>query len=346
MGVKEKIMELFSKSELSIFLLSFAIIVGPAMSIMDSFDYSSLSPDIKTYLGLANGDFDQNAVRRYRIIVPFMASLVNFCFGFIFDKIQPWSFKGPDFSLGLSFLLINTGLLSLAAVYIFKILKHYKVSTLSSIIALLCFLSCRWSAYIAGLPWVDSLYFLMVVILLYSIITSNAKLLFIALLIGPLSKESFIFFYPLIIFYSNENWLRKIGFITSGVLLAFLVRFLIDYSYNFNISDSIHKDLDHFNQIMLSLKRMFSFHGIYELFSITSLFTLPFFFLLSGQIRSKVISNLPSFSMLFFVIIIFHAMLSSDLTRMYYLMLPLLCLVIGLILDELFSKNPRFEVPQ
>lgn len=346
MVVKEKIIELFSKSELSIFLLSFAIILGPAMSIMDSFDYSSLSPDIKTYLGLANGDFDQSAVRRYRIIVPFLASIVNFCFGFIFEKIQPWSFKGPDFSLGLSFLLINSSLLSLAAIYIFKILKHYKVSALSSIIALLCFLSCRWSAYIAGLPWVDSLYFIMVVILLYSIITSNSKLLFIALLIGPLSKESFIFFYPLIIFYSSENWLRKTGFITSGFLLAFLVRLLIDYNNNFPITESINEDLDHFNQIVLSLKRMFSFHGLYELFSITGMFTIPFFFLSSSQLRNMVKSKLPSFSMLFFVIIIFHAMLSSDLTRMYYLMLPILCLIIGLILDELFSKHPRFKVSQ
>lgn len=338
MRAKYKI--LISNSEFLIFLFSFAVILGPAMTIMDSFDYTNLSPDIKTYIGLANGDFDQSAVRRYRIIVPFLASLLNFCFGFVFDKIQPWSFQGPDFSLGLSFLIVNTSLLSIAAIYIYKILNHYNVSILASIISIICFLSCRWTAYIGGLPWVDSLYFLMVVLLVYAIISSNRMILFITLLLGPLSKESFIFFYPLVLLYANESWMKKIGFIATGVVFAFIIRMIIDYNFNFKMSESINEDINHFNQITDSLKRMFSFHGLYELLSITGLFSFLFITLLSIKLRSVVMSNLPKFSLLFFTIVIFHAILSSDLTRMYFLLMPILCLMIGLIVDEI-KKIPH-----
>ena len=55
-----------------VFLFCFAVLLGPAYSLFDSYNYDTeANPDIKTYLGLANFDFDQSPIRKYRVIVPF-----------------------------------------------------------------------------------------------------------------------------------------------------------------------------------------------------------------------------------------------------------------------------------
>ena len=142
-----------------LFLFCFAILFGPAYALFDSYNYDLVAnPDLRTYLGLANFEFDQNETRKYRVIIPFLAAGVNYVFGPFFSVMEPHTFPGPDFSLCLSFLLVNCTCMALFGVLVYRLCKAFGVSVLAAIIGLLSALTCRWASYLAGLPLVDSLY--------------------------------------------------------------------------------------------------------------------------------------------------------------------------------------------
>src|SRR5687767_11158232 len=93
---------------LVLFLFCFAILFGPAYALFDSFNYDFVaSPDLGNYLGLAEFDFDQSPVRKYRVIIPFLAAAVNFVLGPLFSALEPDTFPGPDFSMCMSFFVVN-----------------------------------------------------------------------------------------------------------------------------------------------------------------------------------------------------------------------------------------------
>ena len=107
-----------------LFLFCFAILFGPAYALFDSYNYDLVAnPDLRTYLGLANFEFDQNETRKYRVIIPFLAAGVNYVFGPFFSVMEPHTFPGPDFSLCLSFLLVNCTCMALFGVLVYRLCK-------------------------------------------------------------------------------------------------------------------------------------------------------------------------------------------------------------------------------
>ena len=187
---------------LIVFLFCFAVLLGPAYSLFDSYNYDTVAnPDIKTYLGLANFDFDQSPIRKYRVIVPFIASGIDFLFHPIFSKFAPNTFPGPDFSLCLSFLLVNCILMSIFGLLVYQLSKAFGCSRNATVVGLLSVLTCRWTMYIAGLPLVDSLYLVIIAMTLLGIKTKNTTLIVVTIFLGPWAKESFLFVAPLIFFF-------------------------------------------------------------------------------------------------------------------------------------------------
>ena len=320
---------------LIIFLFCIAIIFGPAYTLFDTYDYDMIAnPDVESYIGLANFDFNQSPIRKFRVIIPFIASGVNFIFNPAFNALKPYTFPGPDFSLCLSFLLVNCFFMAIFGLVIFRLCKEFCNSNFAILIGLISVLTCRWTSYFIGIPSTDSLYLIILAITLLGLKTNNKKLLIIAIFIGPWTKESFIFIAPLIYFYSNINKFKQLLlFFISGIII-FSFRYYIDSLGNYNTTLGLEYDFAHFEKIPSSLIRLFSFHGIYEVFSIVGFWGLLFLLLIYPNIRIVIKNKTTLYMKLFLIIVLIHALLSNELARMFYLATPIIAVWLSIISEE------------
>jgi len=325
---------------LFLFLFCFALISGPAYTLFDSYNYDTVAnPDIKTYLGLANFDFDQSPIRKYRIIIPLIASGINYAFGGLFNNIAPYSFPGPDFALCMSFLIVNCIFMSLFGVLVYRLCKAFGASQQAAIIGLLSVLTCRWTSYLAGIPLVDSLYLLIIAACLLGIKTKNSKLIIAAIFIGPWAKESFIFIAPLIFFFSPINKWKQLVLFASSALIVFSFRYYFDAITHAQSGLGLKNDFAHFDKIIISINRLCSFHGLYEILSIPGLWGLLFVFIFKKNIRVLLKQKTTSYMILFLIIVLFHALLSTDLARMFYIATPIMAIWFSIIADAIFLKK-------
>jgi len=327
-----------------LFLFCFAIISGPAYALFDSYDYDLIaSPDIKSYLGLANFDFDQSPVRKYRVIIPFLAAGINYIFGPAFSLVAPNTFPGPDFSMCLSFLIINSIFMSVFGMIVYYLCKEFGVSRLAAIVGILSVLTCRWTAYIAGLPLVDSLYMVVIAMTLLGINRKDSKLLILAIFLGPWAKESFILIAPLIFFFGHLNkWKQLILFAASGIII-FCFRYFIDEFNVQALSSGLKTDFDHLANVSDSLVRLFSFHGLYEIFSLAGIWGLAFILIIFKLFRTALKQKTPLYLLLFLLLVFLHALLSTDLARMFYLATPVMAIWISILSDKIISIKKGTE---
>lgn len=334
-------MNLITREHLVLFVFSFAVLFGPAFALFDTYDYDmEANPDIETYLGLAEFDFEQSPVRRYRVIIPFIASGINAVCNPVFSAIKPNTYTAPDFSLCMSFLLVNSFFMALFGVLVYRLTKAFGATTLGAIVGLLSVLTCRWTAYIAGIPCVDSLYLVVAALMLLGIREQKPSLLIICIFLGPWAKESFIFLAPLIFFFAPiKYWKQTVYFLISGVLV-FTFRFLFDYFNGFSGTESLSKDLSHFDEIGYSLRRLFSFHGAYEVFSIVGFWGALFLLMFKKEVRMAVKNVTPLYVILYMGIVLLHALLSTELARMFYLATP----VVAVWLATIFTHQQRWLV--
>jgi hypothetical protein len=323
---------------LVLFLFCFAVIFGPAYALFDSYNYDTIAnPDLKTYLGLANFDFDQSPIRKYRVIIPLLASGVNYIFGPLFSSITPLTFPGPDFSMCMSFLVVNCFFMSVFGMLVYHLCKEFGASRLAAIIGLLSVLTCRWTAYYAGLPGVDSLYLVVAAMTLLGIKTKKSKLIILAIFIGPWAKESFIFIAPLIFFFSSINkWKLLVLFAVSGILV-FSFRYSLDLYSHATFGLGLKSDLSHLDNMMVSLKLLFSFRGIYEISSVFGVWGLLFIFVLNNRIRMAFKQKTTLFLLVFLIIVLVHVIISSDIARMLYIATPVFAIWFSTITDKIIS---------
>lgn len=339
-----RLKKLLLNEYLLVFLFCLAVIHGPAFSLMDNFDQSACI-DCQTYLGVAELDLDQSPVRRYRPIVPLLAGSVNFVFGRIFSVLAPKQFPG-NFPLTFSFYLVNCILLSIWGVIIYRYCKAYTLAPVYAIGGLLVMLSCRWTPYIAGTPLADSLYCLVLGLVLLGIKEKNEKMVLLAIYLGPFAKESFIFIAPLLFFFSHVGKLRQLIHFSLSGILVFSFRYAYDYIAGLPPSSGLEADLGHLDYVLDISKRLFSFHGAYDVmsnFGLWLLFPLLAFWLAPGF--RLALKGHSEWYMLFFMASVFvHMVLSSSFERMFYLAMPLICLFTGLSIYHLwlaFAENKK-----
>jgi hypothetical protein len=197
----------------------------------------------------------------------------------------------------------------------------------------------------AGLPIVDSLFCLTSVLVLLAIKTKDKGLLIFCILVGPWTKESFIFVAPVIFFFGPVKKIPQIGwFILSG-LLVFSFRIYFDRYTNSTLSESLHKDFDHLGNFYFAVHRLFSFHGLYELFSIAGLWVLlPLWVAITAtKWLTEKFRTLDNFIYTYLACVLVQAMISAELARMLYLALPVFALCIARLIDRYVSSEPGFS---
>lgn len=320
-----------------VLIVSFSVLFSLAFEVMLFFPMDQ-SPDIQDYLKMAGGDWEQSPVRMYRVLVPILAGMVHFCFGWMFEFIHPDSFNG-NFSLCFSFLLVNTWLMSIASVFIFKLCKGFGLNLWQASCSLIPFLSCRWTLEISGLPLVDSLYFLCLVLMLYAYFNKNQSLMLASIFIGPWAKEAYVFFVPLILYMNRDHLVKCVSCLIGSGILVFGFRLFWDSYLQNNFLDSFMHDADSFSTIGYSINKIVSLHGIYDVFSVTGFWILiPSYVWIINNFNSSRKFNEKNIVFAIFILAVFiQILLSGDIGRMLYLVMPIFCYWIAVCFNSLFD---------
>jgi len=326
-----------------VFLFCMAAVHGAAFSLMDNFDLANC-PDCKTFLGLAKMDLMQSPIRRYRPIVPALAGGVNWMFGRVFHILKPNSFAG-DFALSFSFCLVNSIIVSLWGTVIYRFGKAFGLAAIWAAAGTLVMLTCRWTPYIAGTPMADSIYCLVTGLVLLGIKERNNRLITAAIFLGPFAKEAFIFIAPLIFIYSSLPRGRQLVYFALSGIFVFSFRYLYDRVAGTAPASGLEADLDHLNYLVSNTRRLLSFHGAYDVLSnmgLWLLFPLGLMFTGSGA-RKEMRSLFPPFVLAYLAVILLHMILSSSFERMFYLTMPVLCMVTGWSLYRIYGMITQTE---
>jgi len=323
------------KENVLVFFFSLAVLAGPCLSVLFTYDLGQF-PDCASYLGLADFDFDQNPVRRYRILVPFAATALKFVFGPVFVHLAPTYFKG-DFSLPFSFFVANILLMSCFGVLCYRYCRAYHLPPMSALIGLLVVLTSRYTYYFASLPLIDSLFCVVVAMTLLGIRTKNTTMLICAIFLGPFARESFIFVAPVIFFYSHLKKSRLVLYFLLSGLIIFSFHFLVDYLRPPAGVAWLEADFAHLHGLKRNLHLLFSFYGLYKiLVSLGFWLLLPlvtFMYLPGSRVKLRFI--LRPYVAAFLFLVFFQMLLSGAMERMFYLAMPVVAVICGMCADEM-----------
>ena len=331
---------------LLVFMFCLAVIIGPGIAALFEHDLSQY-PDCTTYLGLAHFDFDQNPVRRYRFIIPFAAAILNFLFGGIFARLAPAYFVG-NFSLPFSFFIINSLLTACSGLLIYRYCKAFGVHKTAAIIGTLAMLTCRYTIATAALPLVDSLFCVVIALTLLGLKLNDKKMLLLAIFIGPFAKEAFIFIAPLIFFFSQMSKKRLLLFFLISGILVFTFRYLYDVYTLKPVASGIISDLRHLKNIKWNLRKLFSFYTLFKILMNLGLWVLvPLFTLvIKPHWAKELLGKLDRYLIYFIISVVLQMLLSGSMERMFYLAMPLICVIVALAADELGRLyNERINPP-
>lgn len=198
-------------------------------------------------------------------------------------------------------------------------------------------LSARYTAYFAALPFIDSLFCLVVAMTLVGLKEQHKKILLICLFLGPFAKESYIFIAPMIFFFGPFNKLKLLGWLGLSGLLVFSYHFIYDYYYPPKVVGWFKAEIYHFYFLKKGLAMLFSFYGLYKiLINIGLWLLLPLVACYYSPVLRQQLKKYFNASILFFTgAVVFQMLLSLSMERMFYLMMPVLAVVMAMSFDEI-----------
>ena len=318
--------------------LAVAALANLAYPVYRHYDFS-YSPDTRSYLRMATGRFDSVSItRRYRVLVPAAAAIIASPITRLYGHIWPER-PGGWWPLRFSFYLINCLLLGAAGSLWFNAARLAGAAPRAAALAMLAVLTSRWAAYGAGLPLTDSLYALVFGLGYYAFRRGSGAgwALALALLIGPLSKESFVFLLPWLLWYGRHSlsFTRQFLPLLVGIGALYATHWTIDTHIGAPATESVANALSHLENVTYSLRRAASLKGIGELLSIFGLFTVlvPLAFCRQwlSSTRISYFNSLGRAEWVLVAIVGIHMLLSGDLGRMGYFAAPIFCTALALV---------------
>jgi hypothetical protein len=332
------------QSYLFVWLLCLSLLVGSSYNTYLAYE-RFYNPDTETYMNIARFNFrGQSLIRRYRIIIPAAAALVSKPISLFYNTLFQDKREGADWPLITGFFIVNGLVMATAGLFIYLICVHYNVSRLATLIGLMAFtVGGRWQSFDTGHPNTDSLCILVTAMLVYALLKQRTGLLLAAILIGPFSKESFIFFVPLIVWFAKGNlrWKAVAALIIAyGIHIAF--RHWVDAQDISNMQLSVHADMEHFDNILISLQKFVSVKGWGEMFTMYGLFTFIYVAAFCYKsIRAFMVRHLTFFNICFIGIMLVHAILSGEISRMFFIGSALFIPWMAKFFDLLMPKIER-----
>lgn len=308
------------------------------------YDFSH-SSDTESYLQMGHGDFNVNAVHRYRYIVPLAAHVVSLPLQAVYTKLWPHRAESL-WPLQLAFFIVNSFLVAFYGWIVYQLLRLYSHQLIAIAVALVAVLTSRWVSYIAGLPLTDSVYLIAIATLLYSIKTNHKLLFVLTVLLGGLMKESFLLFAPLILVAGPFNWRIRVGLIALSVCIVFGEHAIIDAMFPFELTPGLEKEtlveifIRHVHKTKTTLGELLSVRGLGEIFTVLGVFS---FILVYGALnkacRAFWNSSIERYYWIFFACIIVHALISGDAARMLYFGSALYGILIVVTTDKIMIRR-------
>lgn len=330
-----------------VFLFCLGVLLGPSTATLLNYELQARCTDCFTYNGVAEFKFDQkNGVRRYRIIVPMLASAIDRIAGDFIDSTKPRYFYG-DFSIPVSFFIVNLVFFCLYGVVIYRFCNSFGVGAVAVIIGLLVMLTCRWTSYLAATPMVDSLYCLLTAAVLWALRTNNNRLLVLTVFLGPFAKEAFIFFLPVIFFHARMPKLRLLLYIALSGLVVIVYRYLYEHYSGLPQHSGALADINQINYLKRYWYRWLSPRELYKLvFNINVWILIPLYcaLFLNKDFRA-ICKKIPSYAWWFAGAVFVH-MLFGGYDRHFYLAMPVICLAVALCTEAIISRYRELTRPE
>ncbi|MFD1469756.1 hypothetical protein ACFQ48_16125 [Hymenobacter caeli] len=318
--------------------LAVAALANLAYPVYRHYDFS-YSPDTRSYLSMASGRFDGvSTTRRYRVLVPAVAAAVAAPIGRVYGRVWPER-PGGWWPLRFSFYLVNCLVLGFAGACWFHAARWAGAAPAAAALAVLALLTSRWAAYGAGLPLTDSLYAVVFGLGYYAYRRGPGAgwAVAIALLVGPLAKESFVFLLPWLMWYGRRALPlpRQVLPLALGLGALGAVHWAIDRRIGAPATESVTNALSHLENVRYSLHRAFSFKGAGELLSIFGLYSLilpvAYWRARRGPLPVDWTFALGRAEGILAGIVAVHMLLSGDLGRMGYFAAPVFCTALALV---------------
>lgn len=319
------------------FGVALAVVAGPAFPTYRHYDFSH-SRDTLTYLSLARGEYAGLSVtRRYRVVVPWLAAALAAPARVVADRsrLAPAA-PAPraDGPLRLAFLVVNCVLLAAAGAVVWRTAEAAGAAPLAAGLGMAVALGSRWATYAAALPLTDSLYCLTFALALYGVRARAGWAVLLAATVGPLAKESFVFVVPWLLWFARGivPWPRTAAALVVGYGAVAAVHAYVDGRAGAAATASVTNALAHLDNVTYSLRRLFSAHGVAEVFSI---FGFGWLLLGVGAARGSAgwWARLGAAGRWLPLVVAVHLLLSGDVGRMGYLAFPAFGVAVALVLD-------------
>ena len=307
-----------------IFLLYLYLSLSTSFHVFKDFNIET-SVDPKSYMQMANGNYNVNPTHRYRFIIPRTVSFLRPYFGNVYNPNSVIDeTKAKEINDRFLFFIVNSIISASTAYLTSKYITNLGIGYLGGLIGGVFFLLSRVVIISTGTPLIDSLQYLCLI--LYSIFILNNqfnKLSFLFPLM-VLSKETLIplIFAPLI---KKESRKKSIFIsIILSLLILITVRSILNesgYESNLNLYQNL---LNHGSGFLAKYKeRWFTFKGIYRaLYSYGFIWFLSLLGYLSN--RSKSYINMPRNIVLLLPYSLFLSLLSNDTGRILYIAFPVI----------------------
>ncbi|MGI4875676.1 MAG: hypothetical protein ACRYFX_31350 [Janthinobacterium lividum] len=324
--------------------LGLGLLFNLAFPMYRHYDFSH-SLDTRDYLRLATGRYDSlNVTRRYRVLVPLAARALAQPLGGLRAPTGAARLS-DEWPSRLAFYLLNCLLLSAAGALWFRAARLAGAGNGVAAVALAAILSSRWAAYAAGLPLTDSLYYLVFALSYYAYRRGVGAgwAVALALLLGPLAKESFVFLLPWLAWYGRRalGWGGQAAALAAGLAALLAVHYFVDKAAGALPAATVTNALSHVGNLVYSLRRGASVKGLGELFSVFGLFTLPVLWALRGPAGRRALAPvLGGPEATFLAVVVAHMLLSGDLARMGYLFAPVFTVGLALAFAH-FRRVPQ-----
>jgi hypothetical protein len=330
-------------------VLALGALLNLAYPMYVHYDFSH-SLDTRSYLRLAAGRADSVSItRRYRVLVPAAAGALARPVAAVYGRIWPQRPAG-EWPRRFAFFLVNCALLGAAGATWWRAARLAGAGAGAAGVALLAVLSSRWAEYAAGLPLTDSLYLLVFGLGYYAWRRGPGAgwAVAVALLLGPLAKESFVFLLPWLAWAGRRalGWRGQAAALASGLLALGAVHYMVDKAAGAAPTEAVSNAFAHVENIAYSLRRAASPKGLGELLSIFGLFTLPVLAALVRPGGRRALAPVLGWAEgTLLAVVVVHMLLSGDLGRMGYLFAPVFTVALALVAQAVIRRVSLREKP-
>jgi hypothetical protein len=219
------------------FILFAAFIAGPAWIPYKLYDPATAAAgglsDSLDYLALADNQFVDNPVHRYRVFEPLIVRM--------FARAHPRQ----------GFFILNVALTAPAATCLLAMLLE-SVPLTVALLSSLVFLGGRDVIEATGAPMIDPSLYLLIAGCFLALKKQSRWALSLTLLLAPTIKENGWFLFPLIFLFGSLSTTECTRYGALGILVALAVRESVDLHFGGAMSENIAASVQHLRNVTRS----------------------------------------------------------------------------------------------